>query len=256
MVDIRDSLNYSHYDAIGAAKYDVVRAMRPRAPEGMIELANLMEVQRTLDLACGTGQLSVALSARYRGEIIGVDRSIDMLRLAAEKHVYTLLAQGDVIALPFGSQIFDAVVGSYFLHHIPTNLRHLLAIECFRVLRQGAVVLMTTAPDDIRKNPLCRFFPEFASIDLGRFPRIETISSWLHAAGFREIVVTRIHEEPIVLNDAFADWIELKPISTLELIDEGKFRMGMQKLRHQVSTTRHCPETYSWTSTLVCGRKK
>ena len=56
---------------------------RPKYPDKLIDLAcsNLSSYDMALDVACGSGQLTNALSSRF-GKVIGIDRSKAQLEKA------------------------------------------------------------------------------------------------------------------------------------------------------------------------------
>lgn len=70
-----------------------------------------------LDAPCGAGRLLATLEAR--GQVVGVDVSATMLASARSgARADTRLVRGDVTALPFAAQSFDAVVCCRLLHHL------------------------------------------------------------------------------------------------------------------------------------------
>jgi len=81
-----------------------VRAIRPR-PGGTV-----------LDLGCGTGDLSHALSARAR--VVGLDVSARMLAAAARRWPGVPLVQGSAFQLPFRDGSFDAVASAFVLRNL------------------------------------------------------------------------------------------------------------------------------------------
>lgn len=84
------------------------------AREIELMFALLPPFRRALDLACGTGRVARALTAR--GVVVGVDSSRAMLEQARRDAVWSL-AQGDAFALPFADASFDAVVALRFAFH-------------------------------------------------------------------------------------------------------------------------------------------
>lgn len=100
-----------------------------------------------LDVATGTGRLPLALLRRPRfdGQIVALDLSLKMLRVAHEKLVpyddrVTLMRQ-DAMQLSFPDEVFDAVTCLEALEFLP---RPALALrEMVRVLRPGGVLLTT-----------------------------------------------------------------------------------------------------------------
>ncbi len=73
---------------------------------------------RVLDLACGSGDLALALQARLPDEsIVAADFSAGMLALARRKGVReTVLA--DALSLPFADQSFDCVTVAFGLRNM------------------------------------------------------------------------------------------------------------------------------------------
>ena len=71
--------------------------------------------KRVLDIACGTGQVTVRL-ARSGYEMFGVDKALEMMQVAREKarnmRVKIGLAQSDMRSLPF-KRTFDAAICLY-----------------------------------------------------------------------------------------------------------------------------------------------
>lgn len=92
-----------------------------------------------LDVACGTGDLSIELNKNSKARIIGTDFCRPMLALAKSKS--ELLPQtipfveGDAMELPFEDEAFDAVTIAFGLRNL-ANVEHGL-IELARVLKPG-----------------------------------------------------------------------------------------------------------------------
>jgi demethylmenaquinone methyltransferase/2-methoxy-6-polyprenyl-1,4-benzoquinol methylase len=96
-----------------------------------------------VDLACGTGDLALALADR-RGDTIGFDVSLEMLdRASARRRVSNGIAPhyaaGDMIALPLADASVDIVTIGYGLRNAP-RLDAALD-EVTRVLRTGGHVV-------------------------------------------------------------------------------------------------------------------
>ncbi len=105
------------------------------------EAARLEPGQRVLDLACGPGIYARPLAAAVRpGSVVGLDLSVPMLRVAAEKAreenvSNLLLVHGDAMELPFEADHFDVVNCCGALHLFP-DVDHVLG-EVARVLGPG-----------------------------------------------------------------------------------------------------------------------
>lgn len=112
-----------------------------------------------LDLATGTGDLALMVARRSAAaRVVGVDLSLEMVRLAREKarraglDRRTSFLLADVTALPFRDGVAGCAVDAFLLRHVP-SLPDAFA-EFGRVLRPGGEVasLELTQPT----NPLFR----------------------------------------------------------------------------------------------------
>jgi len=93
-----------------------------------------------LDVGCGTGRYFEAL-AELGWDVVGVDLSRDQLALAAPRAdaVGGRLVHGDVTALPFDAETFDAVVALMISTDVEPYER--VVEEMARVLRPGGVLV-------------------------------------------------------------------------------------------------------------------
>ena len=97
---------------------------------------------RTLDVACGTGDLALTLCETGQTRVTGLDFCRPMLEVAAQKAARhkrgILFVEADALRLPFAAETFDVVT-------IAFGLRNLASIEgglgeLYRVLRPGGRV--------------------------------------------------------------------------------------------------------------------
>ncbi|RSM85955.1 class I SAM-dependent methyltransferase [Kibdelosporangium aridum] len=113
------------------------------------ELDFLLEkIQRTdevLDMGCGTGRFTVPLAERA-AKVTGLDISPHMLAVNSsklrERGLAARLVEGDMAALPFPNDSFDAVTSMLALMHIPLEDRQQVFTEVARVLRPGGRLLI------------------------------------------------------------------------------------------------------------------
>ena len=75
-----------------------------------------------LDVACGTGDLSIELQKGAKAKIIGTDFCYPMLEIAAEKNELENASipyiEGDALSLPFSDESFDAVTIAFGLRNL------------------------------------------------------------------------------------------------------------------------------------------
>jgi demethylmenaquinone methyltransferase/2-methoxy-6-polyprenyl-1,4-benzoquinol methylase len=112
----------------------------------VVELAQIINGDRALDLCCGTGDLALALAQRG-AETIGLDFSPQMLEVAEarQKNRKSQIAnlkflQGDAQQLPFPENSFDIVTVGYGLRNLTSWERGL--DEMFRVAKPGARLIV------------------------------------------------------------------------------------------------------------------
>jgi demethylmenaquinone methyltransferase / 2-methoxy-6-polyprenyl-1,4-benzoquinol methylase len=92
-----------------------------------------------LDVACGTGDLSLTLFETTGARVIGTDFCRPMLAIAAGKVPGQVpLIEGDALSLPFRSGSFDAVTIAFGLRNL-SSVENGLAELC-RVLKPGGWV--------------------------------------------------------------------------------------------------------------------
>jgi ubiquinone/menaquinone biosynthesis C-methylase UbiE len=89
-----------------------------------------LEPARVLDVACGTGYLT----ARLRGEVVGLDQSEEMLDIARERLPAATFVCAEAPPLPFADGAFDRVFASHFYSHLDgARPRRALVAEALRV---------------------------------------------------------------------------------------------------------------------------
>jgi demethylmenaquinone methyltransferase / 2-methoxy-6-polyprenyl-1,4-benzoquinol methylase len=131
-----------------------------------------------LDVACGTGDLSVELKREAKASITGTDFCRPMLAVARTKDGAEgiPLIEADAMELPFADDSFDAVTIAFGLRNLPNVDRGLA--ELFRILRPSArlVVLEFSSPVIPGFRQLFNFY--FAQV----LPRIGGLVSGSRAA--------------------------------------------------------------------------
>ena len=165
---------------------------RSRRPDPMIAQAlarelNLASAGTYLDLACGTGNYTVALSAPG-GRWSAIDISDVMLAQARHKSSRISWAQSSAEALPFPNASFDGVVCTLAIHHFP-DLDSPFS-EVRRTLRTGPFVIFTGLAEQMHHYWLCHYFPEMMSRSIEKMPSESEIRAALSRSGFKSVKVT------------------------------------------------------------------
>ena len=178
------------------------------------DLAARLQVDKNtsvLELACGTGILTRVLRTRLPStvELIATDLNEPMFRHAAakfRKDEAVQWLQADACSLPFGDQLFDAVVCQFGIMFVPDKA--LAAREAHRVLKPGGLFLFNVW-DAMEHNKLgqlthqtiASYFekdpPAFYEVPFGYYNQ-EEIERMLKEAGFQKIeteVVAKVGAE-------------------------------------------------------------
>ena len=148
-----DELMRAHFDH-AAVGYDdwwlgAVRFAERDRPGWSAEVEELIGVlqalppARVLDVACGTG----FLTQHFRGQVVGLDQSAQMVEIAAARMPHARVVQGDIAPLPFDDGEFDRVFTSHFFHHLAADRRASFLAEARRVGHEIVVVEDVRSPD-------------------------------------------------------------------------------------------------------------
>ena len=172
---------------------------------------SLKEGARVLDVACGTGDLALALAARGRAEVVGLDFCRPMLEIAARKSDGArglrgvAYVEGDALSLPFADGTFDAATIAFGLRNLSSVERGLRELR--RVLRPGGrlVVLEFSRPVVPGFRALFQFYfahvlprvggflsgsrgaYEYLPDSVSRFPDQRRLAALMRAAGFERV---------------------------------------------------------------------
>ncbi|MFD1121418.1 class I SAM-dependent methyltransferase [Methylophilus flavus] len=176
------------YDTIGLS-YSQTRCADAAITATLAELLAVQAQGDYLDLACGSGNYTLALAA-LAGAWHGVDISETMIRQASahrasqqHPHHSSIHWQlGKANALPYANDFFDGVICTLAIHHFADL--HQSFREVHRVMHEGRFVLFTAFPKQMRGYWLCHYFPQMMKRAIAQMPTEAAVTNALHAAGF------------------------------------------------------------------------
>jgi ubiquinone/menaquinone biosynthesis C-methylase UbiE len=140
-----------------------------------------------LDLGCGTGRTMKLISNTGR-ELIGVDISSKMLEIARDDGLDVV--QASALNLPFTNSYFDVIYSLHmgFGYCKDNNEVEKLALELFRVLKEGGMIMLDTPHGKVRGERYIISWPAgdrtINAIGYGKTK--DEISKTLKRAGFRQ----------------------------------------------------------------------
>ena len=243
-------VNYTDISKI----YDNYRSYPESLIKKVIALGRISQGKKVLDLGCGTGNIASQLRTAIETDVIGVDISFAMLKVAKGKSLEVICVDIDNRQLPFRDGSFDTIIGAYVVHQIK-NLAFMLS-ECYRVLRSGILILLTSSHKQIEnQHPIIKnFFPRYVDIDKDRFPDIHQIDYLLNSLGFKDIKHEEVTVENIPIDYEYLQKIKSKYVSTYHLMSQEEFENGVRQLEAFIMN-RNQPEFRNWHGTIICGLK-
>jgi len=173
----------------------VTRKLRPLLPVGA----------KVLDVACGTGDLSIALFENTGAQVVAVDFCRPMLELAAKKNRQLSFVEGDALRLPFDDGAFDAVTIAFGLRNLSSvegglkELRRVLKPQGWGVILEfskptvrGLRALMATYGTRLLPRiggiiSGSRSAYEYLPASVSRFPDQPALAALMRDAGFDEV---------------------------------------------------------------------
>lgn len=128
--------------------------------EEMLSPVEFSNGDRILDMCCGTGGATYAISTKagQGSQIFGLDLSAGQLRVAQKcpelNHVQ--FVEGDATQTPFPDSWFEKVFITHAIHEMPREIRLKVLFEGRRILKDGGKVIILELDDP--KNLWIRFF--------------------------------------------------------------------------------------------------
>ncbi|HUO47266.1 MAG TPA: class I SAM-dependent methyltransferase, partial [Acidimicrobiales bacterium] len=126
---------YAAHGEQWAAKARPVRAAAARSFAAAVPAGGV-----TLDVGCGTGRYTGALG----GRVVGLDAAGTMLARCRDSHPGSVLVQGDLEALPFGTGRLQGAWANMAYHHVPAVRLPMALFDLHRALAPGAVLDLPT----------------------------------------------------------------------------------------------------------------
>ncbi len=189
------------------------------------------DINTIVDMGCGTGRFSEALSTHFSAGVIGIEPSLNMLLTAkqAGSSLPVEYIRGTAENIPIVSDKADMVFLSMVYHHIRDKTG--AANEFNRILKKGGFLcIRTSTPEQFDTYLWMKFFPGARDIDRERLPSKDSLVATLESAGFR-LQEHSVIRQLFALNlSEYMDKIRLRGISSLKQIPDIEFQEGLIRL--------------------------
>ena len=228
----RDQTVQSMFDRI-SGRYDLLNRVislrfDARWRQQVIHAALASEDPHVLDIGTGTGDLifDAAKATRGRGRFVGLDFSLEMLRLACAKRARlspgarAVFVMGSAMIVPFKNATFDSAMSAFVLRNV-SDLP-LLFGEAHRVLKPGGrfVSLDMFPPSRGWFSTLYSvyfhcFMPrigallardraayQYLSDSVRQFHPPETVAMLIEQAGFKEVTLRKFLSGAVCMHSA------------------------------------------------------
>ncbi len=136
-------MNPAEFANIAAAERDLwwYRGMREIVFRMLDPIAKARSFGRVLEAGCGTGYFSGLLEKRYGWNVVPLDGDPVGLKYAHAQGLGSLV-QGNILALPFESASFDALLSFDVIPHLKPGSEGIAFAEFARVLKPGGVLVL------------------------------------------------------------------------------------------------------------------
>jgi ubiquinone/menaquinone biosynthesis C-methylase UbiE len=169
------------YEKIGAG-YNITRQADPFLVAKIESLLNINPKSHYLDLACGTGNYTIALADRG-GKWTGIDQSSVMIQSASSRSSQIDWHIADAEEIPLDNESFDGAIVTLALHHFADPLR--VFQELARILKSGSnLVIFTATAEQMASYWLNYYFPEAMQRAILQMPTLSHTLNWLQTGGF------------------------------------------------------------------------
>ncbi len=192
-------MNKPLYDEIGTG-YNTTRQADRYITDRLYSLLQPGAGGLILDIGCGTGNYTVALS-NHGLKMYGIEPAKTMLDIARQKSSDVNWLNGKAEEIPFENEKLDGAIATLTIHHWQ-DLKAAFQ-EIYRVIKPGAkFILFTATPRQMEKYWLNYYFPQMMRSSIEQMPALQAIENAAYEAGL-ELEKTEKYLIQDDLDDAF-----------------------------------------------------
>jgi demethylmenaquinone methyltransferase/2-methoxy-6-polyprenyl-1,4-benzoquinol methylase len=146
IVNMFDSIASTYDLANRVLSVGIDREWRKKGCNIAYKILNQKKIEQIVDVACGTGDLLIfwnRYAKRYNIDVkkfIGIDPSIEMLKVAKKKIDFAEFLEGKAQELPIGENRADIISISYGIRNVVDRIKALE--EFYRALKPNGIVVI------------------------------------------------------------------------------------------------------------------
>ena len=222
-----------------ASRYDSARGLPPETMALWLEALKSSipedEIEKILDLGCGTGRFTSALGDAFGCPVVGVEPSAAMLDVAKSQSAPNVeWKRGEAERIPLESGAVDLVFMSQVFHHFAEPRRAIH--EVGRVLTQtGYLAVRNGTREQHERIEWLRCFPEALEIEEMRMPSRLELEELVCGQSFKLLSLSTIRQLFAASYEEYYEKISRRGLSSLIAISDEAFQNGLRRLRRHVS---------------------
>jgi len=213
------------YDRLRAADLDIINCF--------IDKIKLSKNSKILDFGCGTGNYLFLLKNSGYINLYGIDNSSNMLSYAKNK-----LEANFYLGNHYNYPVFEIYFNFIYMIDVIHLIKDIeLLFDKFNQSLEypAEIAIVTQSHEQINKCFYRKYFPSATAINTDRYHPIDKILSISKQFGFD--LKERINykqDEPLLVDGNYLSRIKEKCFSTLELIPQEEFDLGIKMLEEEL----------------------
>jgi ubiquinone/menaquinone biosynthesis C-methylase UbiE len=215
------------YDQQIALEYAKLRHVHRPLLAALISASGIDAGSKVLELGCGTGNYIRAIQSQTGCSAWGIDPSREMLSQASTQGPGIIWKCAGAENTGLTSVQFDFIFNVDAIHHFQDRARAFSEID--RLLSDKGTLCIATDSEEIIRNrkPLSTYWPETIDLELGRYPRIDTLE-----VGLREAGLHNLRQEEVSTTGWLRDLspYRAKAFSALRMLSEDTYERGLRRL--------------------------
>jgi trans-aconitate methyltransferase len=222
----------THFDLI-SNNYE---KLRPIYIPLMDKLAEVLEVKNgdiVVDYGCGPGHDLGYLASKYKIESIGIDKSLEMCRIASKNTGIKRIINGNNQSFVQNLN-FDKIYFKFVMHHILQPFRFIDdIINCLK--KGGSFAIVTMLPANIESYIILRYFPVFRQLlEKSAQEQFEVIE-YIKQKSLIEITVLELNINEEIIDETLIDKIKNNYVSFISTLSEEDKNDGIKKIKIDIN---------------------